>query len=59
MILTDVERLIQRKHQLDTQYALQGALKLWLLFHIPATYGLLIFAAFHVVLVYAWSGGAI
>jgi hypothetical protein len=56
-VLTEVESLVSRKHQVDTQYALQGALKMWLFFHIPATYALLIFAVFHSVLVHAWSGG--
>lgn len=56
-VLAQVKTLVNRKHQVDTQYALQGALKVWLFFHIPATYALLIFAAFHSVLVHAWAGG--
>lgn len=55
--LQAVESLVNRKHQIDTQYALQGALKLWLFFHIPATWALIIFAIFHSILVHAWSGG--
>lgn len=56
-VLAQVESLVNRKHQIDAQYALQGALKIWLFFHVPATYALLIFAVLHVVLVHAWNGG--
>ncbi len=56
-VMAQLETLIIRKHQLDTQYALQGALKVWLFLHIPATYALLIVAFFHSILVHAWSGG--
>lgn len=58
-VLDQVESLVNRKCQLDAQYALQGALKGWLFFHIPATYALLIFAVLHVVLVHAWNGGVV
>lgn len=57
-VMDEVKDYVRRKHQLDTKYALQGALKLWLFVHVPATWALLIFAFFHVVLVHAWSGGA-
>jgi hypothetical protein len=43
---------------LDYHRALQLALKLWLFVHIPLTYGLLIFTALHIVLVFGFSGGA-
>jgi len=56
-VMDEVRKHAHRKFQLDTQYALQGALKAWLFFHIPATWALLIFALFHSVLVHAWSGG--
>jgi len=55
--LQELQRVIDRKAQLDRQYALQWMLKVWLLFHIPASYALLIFAVFHVILVYGWYGG--
>jgi len=55
----EIEKAIHRKHQLDTQEALQAALKMWLFVHIPMTYAFLTFAACHIVLVYAWSGGAL
>ena len=55
-VLAEVELLVNRKHQVDTQYALQGALKVWLFVHIPATYALLIFAIFHSIIMHAWYG---
>lgn len=56
-LMLEVKELIHSKFLLDTQYALQGALKLWLFFHIPATWALLIVAFFHSMLVHGWSGG--
>ena len=49
--------LVRKKHELDYHYALQATLKGWLFVHIPLTYGLLILAAIHTVLVHALSGG--
>jgi hypothetical protein len=62
----DVERgkienliaLVRQKDGLDYHRALQLALRLWLFVHIPLTYGLLIFTAWHIVLVFGFSGGA-
>ena len=48
--------LVERKDDLDFQYALQALLKCWLFVHIPLTYGLLIFIVFHVLRVYAYAG---
>jgi hypothetical protein len=48
--------LVERKDDLDFQYALQALLKCWLFVHIPLTYCLLIFAVFHVLVVYAYAG---
>jgi hypothetical protein len=48
--------LVERKDDLDFQVALQTAFKYWLFLHIPLTYSLLIFSAFHVLVVYAYSG---
>ncbi|HEY5040748.1 MAG TPA: hypothetical protein VIK53_01975 [Verrucomicrobiae bacterium] len=56
-----IERLaaiVRQKDGLDYHRALQLALKLWLFVHIPLTYGLLIFTALHIVLVFGFSGGA-
>jgi len=56
-VLDEVKDRVRQKHELDTKYALQGALKIWLFIHVPATWALLIFSVCHVVLVHAWSGG--
>lgn len=50
--------LVRQKDGLDYQRALQITLKTWLFIHIPFTYSLLIFSIIHVVIVYAFSGGA-
>lgn len=50
--------LLRQKDQLDAQRAGQLLLKAWLFVHIPLTYAMLIFTAVHVVVVYAFSGGA-
>jgi hypothetical protein len=50
--------LVRQKDGLDYHRALQLALRLWLFVHIPLTYGLLIFTALHIVIVFAFSGGA-
>ena len=49
--------LVNKKDELDFHYALNLALKAWLLVHVPASYSLFILAALHVVAVYAFSGG--
>lgn len=49
---------VSAKHDLDQQYALQSALKLWLFAHVPLTYALLILSLLHLVLVHAFSGAA-
>ena len=51
-----VER-VKAKDDLDYQFALQSVLKYWLFLHVPLTYSLLTFTAFHVLLVYAFWGG--
>lgn len=48
--------LIREKDALDHHYALQGALRLWLFIHIPASYGLLLLGMVHAVIVYAFAG---
>jgi hypothetical protein len=55
-IMRNLTVLAQTKDDLDYQRALQGALKFWLFVHIPLTYSLLIFALFHVFVVYTFSG---
>ena len=56
--LTQIAELVCLKDDLDYRYACQCALKGWLFVHIPLTYGLLMVMAVHVVVVYAFSGGA-
>ena len=51
-------QLVRQKDGLDYHRALQRALKLWLFVHLPFTYALMLFTLFHIVLVFAFSGGA-
>ena len=56
--LDQIATLVRQKDGLDYHYALQLVLKGWLFSHIPLTYGLLLFTLVHLVLVFAFSGGA-
>lgn len=56
--LDQIAGLVRQKDGLDYHYTLQLILKSWLFTHIPLTYGLLLFTIVHVVLVFAYSGGA-
>jgi hypothetical protein len=56
--LSQVIELVRQKDGLDYHYALQLALKGWLFVHIPLTYSLLLFTLVHIILVFAFSGGA-
>lgn len=56
-VLAEIGTIVRQKDLLDYQHALQLSLRLWLFIHIPLTYGLLIFTALHVVLVFAFSSG--
>ncbi len=56
--LEKLTQLVRQKDGLDYHRALQSALKLWLFIHIPFTYSLMIFSLLHIVLVFAFSGGA-
>lgn len=49
--------LVNKKDELDFHYALNLTLKAWLMIHVPLTYSLLILAALHLVVVYAFGGG--
>ncbi len=42
-----ITELVRAKNNLDFQWHLQGALKLWLFVHIPLSFALLLFAALH------------
>ncbi len=56
--LTKISALVRQKDGLDYHQSLQLLLRGWLFIHIPLTYSLLIFSVVHIVLVYAFSGGA-
>lgn len=56
--LLELSDMVRQKDGLDYHYSLQMTLKIWLFVHIPITYSLLIFSLVHLVLVYAFSGGA-
>jgi hypothetical protein len=56
--LDQIAALVRQKDGLDYHYAQQLLLRAWLFVHIPLTYGLLVFTAAHIVLVFAFSGGA-
>jgi hypothetical protein len=58
VIMDQIAELVRKKDGLDYHHSLQLTLKAWLFAHIPLTYGLLIFSLVHIVLVYAFSGGA-
>ena len=57
-MLDKLEDLVERKHMLDYQYALQLTLRLWLFAHIPLSYSLLILSVVHIIIVYSFSGSA-
>ena len=57
-LLEKLSQLVRQKDGLDYHRALQLSLRLWLFVHIPLTYGLMLFTALHIVLVFAFSGGA-
>jgi hypothetical protein len=56
--LEKLAQLVRQKDGLDYHHAVQTTLKLWLFVHVPLTYGLMIFSLLHIVLVFAFSGGA-
>lgn len=55
--LESIREIVEAKFHLDFHYANGGLLKLWLLFHIPATYALIVAIIVHIVVVYAFSSG--
>lgn len=52
----ELRALVERKDRLDYAHALQTTLKAWLFVHLPATYGLLLLALLHLILVYSFGG---
>jgi len=57
-VMQTIAERVRVKNDLDHQFALQALLKFWLFVHLPLTYGLLVFALFHAVVVYAFAGGS-
>lgn len=56
--LDKISFLVRQKDGLDYHQALQTLMRGWLFVHIPLTYSLMIFSLVHIILVYAFSGGA-
>jgi hypothetical protein len=56
--LEKLTELVRRKDGLDYHYALQLALRIWLFVHLPITYALMVFSIAHIIIVFAFSGGA-
>lgn len=56
--LDQLAELVRQKDAVDFQRSLQLVLKGWLFVHIPLTYSLLLASIAHIVVVYAFSGGA-
>ncbi len=56
--MREIADRVESKDDLDYHFALQATIKCWLFAHVPLTYALLVFAAFHSLLVNAFSGGA-
>ncbi|MCA9121913.1 MAG: hypothetical protein H6822_26755 [Planctomycetaceae bacterium] len=57
-MMSRIATCVERKDDLDYQFSLQATLKYWLFVHVPLSYGLLVFAVVHLLLVSAFSGGA-
>ena len=55
--LERMRALVEAKNNLDFHYTNGGLLKLWLFFHIPATYALIVAAVVHILVSYAFSSG--
>jgi hypothetical protein len=56
--MEEITKLVRQKDTLDYHYAHQLLMKTWLFVHIPLTYSLLMFTGAHMVIVFAYSGGA-
>ena len=54
-LLRKVRDLVIEKDALDSHYAHQGALQIWLFIHIPATYSMIVVTVLHVATIYAFS----
>lgn len=56
LLAAELENIVNKKIELDIQYAKRSLLKRWLFVHIPLSYGLVIFLIMHVLLVYGFLG---
>ena len=57
-VLTRLAEISTAKDNLDHQYALQLTLKLWLFFHLPVAYSVLVMSLVHTFLAYAFGSAA-
>lgn len=57
-ILDEIEDRVAAKNNLDYQHALHSALRGWRALHVPVAYAALLLVGIHLVLVFAFSGGA-
>ncbi len=55
--LAAIKALVLEKDRLDFARVYLGLSRAWLLVHVPVTYGLIVLAVVHVVVVYAFSAG--
>jgi hypothetical protein len=55
--LNAMKALVLEKHRLDFARVHLGLTKLWLFIHVPVTYGLIILAVLHILVVYSFSSG--
>ena len=55
--LAAIKALVLEKDRLDFARVYLGLSRAWLLVHVPLTYGLIVLAIVHVVVVYAFSAG--
>ena len=51
----DLSRLARQKNRIDLHYVLQGAMKRWLLVHIPLTAALMALSFWHFLVVNVYS----
>ena len=55
--LTAIKALVVEKDRLDFAQVYLGLTKAWLFVHVPVTYGLIVMAVLHVIVVYSFSSG--
>lgn len=55
--LEQMRALVEAKNNLDFRYANGALMKLWLFFHIPAVYAMIVAIIVHIIISYAFSMG--